>query len=139
MTTCIAAAAAPACPRRAPRPVGAVAKFGARTAKPLRRRLDLEFIPAVRRLNERFGSDWRYEITEQQRDGDEAIVLGRLTFGKDGAVRTQFGRASDLSEPSRRREWRRAFQVGYRLPVPTNATAFRRAAEAALMNCVELI
>ena len=47
----------------------------------------------MRRLNERFGNDWRYEIAEQQRDGDEAIVLCKLVLGKDGAVRTHFGRA----------------------------------------------
>ena len=33
----------------------------------------------------------------QQRDGDEAIVLCKLFLGKDGAVRTQFGRAKILA------------------------------------------
>ena len=61
-------------------------------------------------LNERFGSDWRYEVAEQQRDGDEAIVLCKLTFGKEGAVRTQFGRAKIPSEARGRRQRRRAVQ-----------------------------
>src|SRR6516225_5339500 len=46
--------------------------------------LDASSSPAVRRMNERFGSDWRYEITEQRGEGSEAIVLCKLTFGKDG-------------------------------------------------------
>ncbi len=29
----------------------------------------------ARRLNERLGRNWHYEITERRRDGDEAIVL----------------------------------------------------------------
>ncbi len=55
----------------------------------------------MRRLNERFGNDWRYEIAEQQRAGDEAIVLCKLILGKDGAVRTQFGRAKISEDRSR--------------------------------------
>ena len=49
--------------------------------------------PAVRRLNERFGVRWRYDITERKRDGDEVIVLCRLTLDDGSATRTQFGRA----------------------------------------------
>src|SRR5438046_328202 len=59
-----------------------------RTAKPSAL-LDASSSAAVRRMNERFGSDWRYEITEQRREAGEAIVLCKLTFGKDRAVRTQ--------------------------------------------------
>ena len=65
---------------------------------------------AAHRLNERFGSDWRYEITDQKRDGNEAIVLCKLTFGKDNAVRTQFGRARISRQSGGRGERRRAIQ-----------------------------
>src|SRR5262245_49521709 len=61
--------------------------------------LEASSSPAVRRMNERFGNDWRYEITEQGREAGEAIVLCKLTFGKDRAVRTQFGRAPLASGP----------------------------------------
>src|SRR5580704_14426221 len=111
---------------------------GARTAK-ASGRLDASSSPAVRLMNERFGSDWRYEISEQRREAGEAIVLCRLTFGKDGAVRTQFGRAALSSGPVT------GASDGVRFRVDTSASeaderdALRRAAEAALMNCIELI
>jgi hypothetical protein len=111
---------------------------GARTAKPSGR-LDASSSPAVRLMNERFGNDWRYEISEQRREAGEAIVLCRLTFGKDGAVRTQFGRAALSSGPVT------GASDGVRFRVDTSASeaderdALRRAAEAALMNCIELI
>src|SRR5262245_39765894 len=53
---------------------------------------------AVRWLNEHFGGNWRYEISAQKREGDEAIVLGKLTFGRENAIRTQFGRAKIIGD-----------------------------------------
>lgn len=94
--------------------------------------------PAARRLNERLGNDWRFEIAEQKRDGDEAIVLCKLHIGKDGAVRTQFGRAK-ISTPVAGVGGGVRFQVGGTAATPDERDAFRRAAEAALMNCAELI
>jgi hypothetical protein len=95
--------------------------------------------PAARRLNERFGSDWRYEIVEQRRDGDEAIALGKLTFGADNAVRTQFGRAMISGNPVAAASGGVRFKVGGAGTEQDERDAFRRAAEAALMNCVDLI
>jgi hypothetical protein len=95
--------------------------------------------PAARRLNERFGSDWRYEVAEETRDGDEAIVLGRLTFGRDNAVRTQFGRARISGNPVAATSGGVRFKVGGSGTAQDERDAFRRAAEAALMNCVDLI
>ncbi len=93
----------------------------------------------VRRLRERFGDDWRYEIAEQQRDGDEAIVLCKLTFGKDGAVRTQFGRARISSAPLSGASGGVRFKLDAADPKPDEDDAFRRATEAALSNCLDLI
>jgi hypothetical protein len=95
--------------------------------------------PAARRLNERFGSDWRYEVAEETRDGDEAIVLGRLTFGRDNAVRTQFGRARISGNPVTAASGGVRFKIGGSGSEADERDAFRRAAEAALMNCVDLI
>jgi hypothetical protein len=95
--------------------------------------------PAARRLNERFGSDWRYEIAEQKREGDEAIVLGKLTFGRDNAVRTQFGRAMISGNPVAAASGGVRFKVGGPGTEQDERDAFRRAAEAALTNCVDLI
>ena len=95
--------------------------------------------PVARRLNERFGNDWRYEIAEQQRDGDEAIVLCKLILGKEGAVRTQFGRAKISQGPVVGASGDVRFKLGVAGAEQDERDAFRRAAEAALMNCVDLI
>ena len=94
---------------------------------------------AARLLNERFGEDWRYEIAEETRDGDEAIVLGRLTFGRDNAVRTQFGRAKITGSSMAAASSGVRFKVGGSGTAQDERDAFSRAAEAALMNCVDLI
>jgi hypothetical protein len=101
--------------------------------------LDATSSPTVRRMNERFGSDWRYEITEQRRESGEAIVLCKLTFGKDGAVRTQFGRAAFSSGAVAGAADGVRFKLGTGSAEAQERDAFRRAAEAALMNCIELI
>jgi hypothetical protein len=99
-------------------------------------RLDAES-GAARRLNERFGSDWRFEITERERVGDEAIVVCKLTFGTDGAVRSQFGRAAISAGPVAGASGGLRFRVG--AADQDERDAFRRATEAALMNCIALI
>jgi hypothetical protein len=122
-------------------PVARAKPFAGREAaarKPSDAELDLDSFP-VRRLNERFGSDWRYEITERKRDGDEVIVLGKLTFGKDSAVRTQFGRARISGSPVAAASGGVRFKIGGSGTEQDVGQAFRRAAEAALTNCVDLI
>jgi hypothetical protein len=94
---------------------------------------------AAGRLNERFGSDWRYEIAEKKRDGDEAIVLCKLIFGKDGAVRTQFGSAKVSKGPVAGASGGVRFKVGLASADQDERDAFRRATEVALMNCIDLI
>jgi hypothetical protein len=94
---------------------------------------------AARALNQRFGANWRYEITSQKREGDEAIVLGKLTFGRDGAIRTQFGRAKIAGDTVAASSGGLRFKVGSTASVQDEREAFRRAAEGALSNCVDLI
>ena len=89
-------------------------------------------------MNERFGNDWRYEITEQRRDGDEAIVLGKLFLGKEGAVRSQFGRAKISEGPVAGHSGGVRFKIGSAGAEQGERDAFRRATEAALMNCADL-
>ncbi len=93
--------------------------------------------PAIRRLKERFGSDWHYEIAERKRDGEEAIVLCKLRFGKNGVVRTQFGRAKISNPPILGASGEVRFQS--HSAEDDESDAFRRATEAALMNCLDLI
>jgi hypothetical protein len=94
---------------------------------------------AVRRLNARFGSEWRYEIADQQRDGNEAIVLVKLTVGKEGAIRSQFGRAKISEGSVSGASGDVHFKSGAGDLERDGGDAFRRAAEAALMNCADLI
>ena len=95
--------------------------------------------PAARRLGERFGNDWHYEIKERHRDGDEAIVLGKLTFGKEGAIRTQFGRAKMPGAAVAGASSGVPFRIVEGGGARDEQDAFRRAAEAALASCVALI
>ncbi len=92
----------------------------------------------VRLLNERFGNDWRYEISEQRRADDEVIVLCKLVLSKDGAVRTQFGRAKISEGPVGGVSGGVRFKIGSEDAEYGERDAFRRAAEAALMNCADL-
>jgi hypothetical protein len=94
---------------------------------------------AARRLNERFGNDWRYEIAEKRRDGDEAIVLCKLILGKAGAVRTQFGSAKLSDGPVAGASDGVRFKLGHASAELDERDAFRRATEVALMNCIDLI
>jgi hypothetical protein len=94
---------------------------------------------AARWLNDHFGADWRYEIAAQKREGEEAIVLGKLTFGRDNAIRTQFGRAKITGEKVSASSGGLRFKIGGAGSEQDEHEAFRRAAEAALSNCVDLI
>ena len=95
--------------------------------------------PAARWLNEHVGGNWRYEISAQKREGDEAIVLGKLTFGRENAIRTQFGRAKITGDTVAASSGGLRFKVGGAGSEQDEREAFRRAAEAALSNCVDLI
>ena len=66
-------------------------------------------------------------------------MLCRLTFGKDNAVRTQFGRAKISGSPVVAASEGVRFKVGGPGSEQDVRDAFRRAAEAALMNCIDLI
>jgi hypothetical protein len=94
--------------------------------------------PVTRVLNGRFGNDWRYEITERRRDGDEAIVLCKLFLGKEGAVRSQFGRARISEGPVAGVSGGVRFKIGSAGTEQAERDAFRCATEAALMNCADL-
>lgn len=44
-------------------------------------------------LNDRYGDGWQVEIAERRREGDEVVVLCRLTVPEHDITRAQFGRA----------------------------------------------
>ena len=47
----------------------------------------------LQRLNDRYRKDWRFEVLEQRRDGDEIIVLATLSIPSKNQSVTQTGRA----------------------------------------------
>jgi hypothetical protein len=48
---------------------------------------------AVRFLDDRYGDGWSYEIAERRREGDEVIVLCKLSIPDQDISKSQFGRA----------------------------------------------
>lgn len=50
-------------------------------------------MPGQKLIQARFGDRWRHDIVERRMDGNEAIVLCKLTID-DQVVQTQFGRAT---------------------------------------------
>jgi hypothetical protein len=118
-------------------PPRATAEAGApRAAAPL---LDAASSPAVRRLNERFGGGWHFEIAARHREGGEAIVMVKLILDKDGTVKTQFGRAKLEGGPVEGQSAGLSFRLAGRPGDEGEIDACRRAAEAALMKCAELV
>ena len=49
--------------------------------------------PAERALDEKLGTDWRYEVLERTREGGELVVRCRVTAPARGVSRTWFGSA----------------------------------------------
>lgn len=118
-------------------PSAAVATAAPQPAAPLR--LDPASSPAIRRLNQRFGDDWHYEVAAQHREGGEAIVLLKLVIGKTGTVKTQFGRAKLAGGPVEGTSGGLSFRLAGAPDDENEAETYARAAEAALMKCAELI
>ncbi|MEE8433629.1 MAG: hypothetical protein V3S64_02465 [bacterium] len=110
--------------------------------KPKRRKSE-----AARRLNERFGEGWSYQVTERRREGDELIVLCRVDIPDKDISKTQFGSAKVL-KPGERFTLQGTtdgvpfgIAVGRGAPVTRNPeeSAFRRAVDVALAKCAELL
>lgn len=47
----------------------------------------------VDQLNKRFGTKWRYDVAERHRDGDEVVVLCKLSLPDQRVTKAQFGLA----------------------------------------------
>jgi len=93
----------------------------------------------VRRLNERFGDGWHYEIAARHCEGGEAIVMVKLTIAKTGAVKTQFGRAKLDGGPVEGKSGGVSFRLADNPSNDMEADAYRRATEEALTRCAELV
>ena len=96
-------------------------------------------------LNDRYGGGWRHEVVERRREGDEVIVLCRLTVDELATSKTQFGSARIGDGQARPVISGQAGGIAFRLgsglgqgPKDTEDAAFRRALDDALAKCVAL-
>ena len=48
----------------------------------------------VRNLTERYGDNWHYDVVDRRREGDEIIVLCKLSIEDDQISKAHFGSAS---------------------------------------------
>jgi hypothetical protein len=101
-----------------------------------------------RRLDERLGKGWSYEVTERRREGDEIIVRCKLTIPERNLSKTQFGRARVA--PAGAEGALKGSADGLAFSIETNGAplsgvgasedeAFRQAIESALAKCAELL
>ena len=102
---------------------------------------------AARRLNERFGEGWSYQVTERRREGDELIVLCRVDIPDKDISKTQF-RSAKVLKPAERFTLQGtvdgvpiAIAIGRGAPVNRDPeeSAFRRAVDVALAKCAALL
>ena len=102
-----------------------------------------------RRLNERFGDGWQYEVMERRREGDEVIVLCQVTVPEKNISKEQFGRAA-IRLPGRSDAVRgSANGIAFAMRLAPERSrgsagnpeeaAFQTAVENALARCAELI
>ncbi|MAG96960.1 MAG: hypothetical protein QF797_05725 [Alphaproteobacteria bacterium] len=96
-------------------------------------------------LDDRYGSGWRYEVSERRRDGDEVIVLCRLIVGDGNVSKSQFGSATVGGERSglKGSAGGIAFALGAdAAPSPggdPEEAAYRQALTTALEKCAEML
>jgi hypothetical protein len=96
--------------------------------------------PGRMRLQARFGDRWRHDVMERRLEGNEAIVLCKVTVD-DQVVQTQFGRAAVGGASSRSSAGGVAFSIAS--PATTGLDredeAYRLAVEDALEKCSRIL
>jgi len=101
---------------------------------------------SVRFLNDRYGRGWRHEVIERRREGDEVIVLCRLTVDELDMSKTQFGSAKIGEANAKPITTGSAGGIAFTLgseqtgrEKDTEEAAFRRALDDGLAKCVVLL
>ena len=111
-------------------------------------RFDSQASATVRRLNERFGDGWRYDIAENFRDADEFIVRCQVTLTQSGVRKSQFGSAR-IGDAGGSSITGAADGVDFSLQLTdvdaarefgdAEHAAFQQAVEAALARCEQML
>jgi hypothetical protein len=101
---------------------------------------------SVRFLNDRYGRGWHHEVIERRREGDEVIVLCRLTVDELDMSKTQFGSAKIGEANTKPITAGSAGGIAFTLgseqagrEKDTEEAAFRRALDDGLAKCVALL
>ena len=104
--------------------------------------------PSAGVLDEWFGDRWRFEITDQRRDRDEIVVVGRVIVADQGIEMTGIGRATVAGATPREVIEGTVAGIAFQAApgggshnataVDTEEAGFKRAAVAALAQCVQL-
>jgi hypothetical protein len=92
-------------------------------------------------LNDRYGNGWQVEIAERRSEGDEVVVLCRLTVPEHDITRAQFGRARiGAAEPLGGSSDGVTFSLGKTdAGTGEESSAYAAAERDALAKCVALL
>jgi hypothetical protein len=104
--------------------------------------LDAATSPTVRALDARFDDGWQYEIMERRAEGNDVVVLCRLSIPAQGITVTSRGRAPRGSGDrivGRVGDIPFSAGIGDASPGDADSTAWRTAADNALANCLNQI
>ena len=100
---------------------------------------------AVRFLNDRYGDGWSYEIAERRREGDEVIVLCKLSIPGQDISKSQFGRATVIGTDAAPGSGGSADGITFSLGSENGGdgdpeeAAFQRALNSALAKCADML
>lgn len=103
---------------------------------------------AVRRLNDRFGEGWRYEVVENREEQGEVIVLCKVSVPEKQISKTQFGSAPSGARGGTAEIRGTADGVPFVIagaaadparPGISSDAAFRQAVENALAKCADML
>ena len=100
---------------------------------------------AVRFLDDRYGNGWSYEVAERRREGDEIIVLCKLSIPDQDISKSQFGSATVLGAGGAPGVGGSADGIAFSLGSEEGGdgdpeeAAFQRALASALAKCAEML
>ena len=103
--------------------------------------------PIVEQLNQRFGDNWCYEVTDRQRDGNDVVVLCKLILPGKNVTKAQFGLARIGSAVAGTGVQGSSSGVSFSLGTgetgsltgDTENAAFERATDDALTKCAAML
>ena len=101
----------------------------------------------VRNLTERYGDKWHYDVVDRRREGDEIIVLCKLSIEDDQISKAHFGSASIGAAGTKTAASAGGTSFSFGAAGESRETsmgdpedlAYKRAVDAALAKCASLL